>query len=82
MQSKVRWTINNELDGAKFERHCVDLLYRDGYKEIVPIESQGEAFIKQLADALGERLAAGASVMSKACGTIDEKLQKRSCPEN
>ena len=40
MQSKVLWAIDNELEGAKFERLCVDLLYRNGYKDIVPIEPQ------------------------------------------
>ncbi|MGA2206184.1 MAG: tetratricopeptide repeat protein [Terracidiphilus sp.] len=40
MQSMVLWAIDNELEGAKFERLCVDLLYRNGYKEIVPIEPQ------------------------------------------
>jgi|GEM_PF-2579750 tetratricopeptide (TPR) repeat protein len=40
MESMVLWTIDNELGGAKFERLCVDLLYRNGYKDIVPIEPQ------------------------------------------
>lgn len=40
MQSMVLWTIDNELGGAKFERLCVDLLYRNGYQDIVPIEPQ------------------------------------------
>jgi tetratricopeptide (TPR) repeat protein len=40
MQSKVLWAIDNELEGAKFERLCVDLLYRNGYRDIVPIEAQ------------------------------------------
>jgi len=40
MQSMVLWAIDNELGGAKFERLCVDLLYRNGYKDIVPIEPQ------------------------------------------
>jgi restriction endonuclease Mrr len=33
MQSMVLWAIGNELEGAKFERLCVDLLYRNGYKD-------------------------------------------------
>jgi tetratricopeptide (TPR) repeat protein len=37
---KVLWAIDNELDGKAFERLCVDLLYRAGYKEIVPIAPQ------------------------------------------
>jgi len=40
MQSQVLWTIDNEMEGSKFERLCVDLLYRNGYKDIVPIEPQ------------------------------------------
>ena len=40
MQSQVLWAIDEELGGAKFERLCVDLLYRNGYKDIVPIEPQ------------------------------------------
>ena len=32
--------IDNELDGARFERLCVDLLFRNGYRDIVPIEPQ------------------------------------------
>jgi tetratricopeptide (TPR) repeat protein len=38
--NQVLWTIDNELDGANFERLCVDLLYRNGYRDIVPIEPQ------------------------------------------
>lgn len=40
MASRVLWMIDNELDGAHFERLCVDLLYRNGYRDIVPIEPQ------------------------------------------
>jgi tetratricopeptide (TPR) repeat protein len=40
MQSMVLWAIDSDLEGAKFERLCVDLLYRNGYKDIVPIEPQ------------------------------------------
>ncbi len=40
MASQVLWMIDNELDGARFERLCVDLLYRNGYRDIVPIEPQ------------------------------------------
>jgi tetratricopeptide (TPR) repeat protein len=40
MQSQVLWAIDEELGGAKFERLCVDLLYRNGYKDIIPIEPQ------------------------------------------
>ena len=32
--------IDNELGGGRFERLCVDLLYRNGYRDIVPIEPQ------------------------------------------
>jgi tetratricopeptide (TPR) repeat protein len=40
MLNQVLWTIDNELDGGSFERLCIDLLYRNGYKDIVPIEPQ------------------------------------------
>lgn len=40
MQSMVLWAIDSELEGSKFERLCVDLLYRNGYKDIIPIEPQ------------------------------------------
>jgi tetratricopeptide (TPR) repeat protein len=40
MASQVLWMIDNELDGARFERLCVDLLFRNGYRDIVPIEPQ------------------------------------------
>lgn len=40
MQGQVLWAIDNQLDGRKFEQLCVDLLYRNGYKDIVPIEPQ------------------------------------------
>jgi len=40
MQEQVLWAIDNVLDGRKFEQLCVDLLYRNGYKDIVPIEPQ------------------------------------------
>jgi len=40
MPNRVLWTIDNELDGRTFERLCVDLLYRNGYRDIVPIEPQ------------------------------------------
>lgn len=37
MYNKILWTIDNELDGKTFERLCTDLLYREGYKDIIPI---------------------------------------------
>ncbi len=40
MTGQVLWAIDNELDGRKFERLCIDLLYRNGYRDIVPIEPQ------------------------------------------
>ncbi|MFO7675020.1 MAG: tetratricopeptide repeat protein [bacterium] len=40
MTSQVLWTLDQELDGKHFERLCVDLLFRNGYKDIVPIEPQ------------------------------------------
>lgn len=38
--NKVLWAIDNELDEAKFERLCVDLLRRQGFLDITPIEPQ------------------------------------------
>ncbi len=40
MLNQVLWTIDNELAGGSFERICVDLLYRNGFRDIVPIEPQ------------------------------------------
>ena len=40
MFNKILWAMDNELDGSTFERLAVDLLYRNGYKDIVPIEPQ------------------------------------------
>lgn len=40
MWNRVLWTIDNELSGSEFERLCIDLLYRQGFKEIVPVEPQ------------------------------------------
>jgi tetratricopeptide (TPR) repeat protein len=40
MGNQALWTIDNELDGRHFERLCVDLLYRNGFRDIVPIEPQ------------------------------------------
>lgn len=36
MLNKTLWVLDNEMDPKKFERLCVDLLYRNGYKEIIP----------------------------------------------
>lgn len=38
--NKILWTIDNELDFRSFERLATDLLYRNGYREIEPIEPQ------------------------------------------
>jgi tetratricopeptide (TPR) repeat protein len=38
--NKVLWTIDNELDAAKFERLCVDLLGRNGFSDIIAVEPQ------------------------------------------
>lgn len=38
--NKTLWSIDNELDEAKFERLCVDLLRRQGFLDITPIEPQ------------------------------------------
>lgn len=35
--NQVLWTLDNETDSDAFERLCVDLLYRTGYSDIVPI---------------------------------------------
>jgi tetratricopeptide (TPR) repeat protein len=37
MYNQVLWTLDNEMDGTRFERLCTDLLVREGYKDIVPI---------------------------------------------
>ena len=38
--NEVLWTLDNELDPRSFERLATDLLYRNGYKEINPIQPQ------------------------------------------
>jgi tetratricopeptide (TPR) repeat protein len=40
MASKVLWEIDNETSSRDFERLCIDLLHRNGYHDIVPIEPQ------------------------------------------
>lgn len=40
MRHPILWAVDNEMDPRAFERLCVDLLYRKGYKDIVPIEPQ------------------------------------------
>ena len=37
MLNQVLWTLDNETDSDTFERLCVDLLYRTGYSDIVPV---------------------------------------------
>src|SRR4051812_33527734 len=40
MMSKVLWTLDSEIEAQAFERLCVDLLYRNGFKDINPVEPQ------------------------------------------
>jgi tetratricopeptide (TPR) repeat protein len=35
--NQVLWTLDNETDSDTFERVCIDLLYRTGYSDIVPV---------------------------------------------
>lgn len=35
--NQVLWTLDNETDSKTFERLCIDLLYRNGYTNIVPV---------------------------------------------
>lgn len=37
MLNQVLWVLDNEVDPRSFERLCTDLLYRNGYEEIVPV---------------------------------------------
>lgn len=37
MLNQVLWTLDNEMDGTRFERLCTDMLFREGYKDIIPI---------------------------------------------
>ena len=37
MHNLVLWTLDNETDGDSFERLCTDLMFRVGYKDIVPV---------------------------------------------
>ncbi len=40
MMSKVLWALDYEIETQAFERLCVDLLYRNGFKDIDPVEPQ------------------------------------------
>ena len=40
MTSKVLWALDSEIESQAFERLCADLLYRNGFKDIVPVEPQ------------------------------------------
>lgn len=40
MLGKVLWAVDNELDSTQFERLSIDLLYRTGFKDIIPVEPQ------------------------------------------
>lgn len=37
MANQVLWALDNEIEYKKFERLCIDLLYRNGYKFIIPV---------------------------------------------
>jgi tetratricopeptide (TPR) repeat protein len=37
MFNRILWTLDNEMDGSRFERLCTDLLSREGYRDILPI---------------------------------------------
>lgn len=37
MLNLVLWTIDNEIDPSKFERLCTDLMFREGYRNILPL---------------------------------------------
>ena len=37
MFNQVLWTLDHETDSGTFERLCADLLYRTGYRDIVPV---------------------------------------------
>lgn len=40
MLGHVLWVVDNELDSKAFERLSIDLLYRQGFKDITPVEPQ------------------------------------------
>ena len=40
MKSQVLWVLDSEIESQAFERLCADLLYRNGFKDIVPVEPQ------------------------------------------
>jgi hypothetical protein len=40
MPSRVLWAIDNEMDPRTFERMCADILFRDGHRDIVPVQAQ------------------------------------------
>ena len=37
MYNPILWTLDNEFDGASFERLCTELMFREGYKDIIPV---------------------------------------------
>lgn len=37
MHNRVLWTLDNEIDPTTFERLCTDLMYREGYTDIIPV---------------------------------------------
>jgi tetratricopeptide (TPR) repeat protein len=37
MMNKVLWVLDNEMSPKAFERLCVDILFRNGYSNIVPV---------------------------------------------
>ena len=40
MLGKALWVVDNELGSKEFERLSTDLLYRQGFRDIVPVEPQ------------------------------------------
>lgn len=37
MHNRVLWTLDNETDPTTFERLCTDLMFREGYTDIIPV---------------------------------------------
>ena len=45
MMSKVPWAPDSEIETQALECLCVDLLYRNGFKDIDPVEPQDQRFV-------------------------------------
>jgi tetratricopeptide (TPR) repeat protein len=43
MRNPILWALDNEIDARSFERLCTDLLFRNGYMDIIPVGGSNDA---------------------------------------